>query len=671
MVHVAKFDISSSGGDVSVSLTLHKPPIIGKKPLEIEEKPIACQWTLQKKDTNRFLNSLKYRKIVSSLLVHCVWIVLTAYSILFSPSMRPSWTRRESCRLLTRSVLILPPTRDLRNRPRYAKPLLLCERYLTLNVQEKAIAIAKRKDELYIHPLNADEPDLVWDGPEQSQGAADYGTTSPLMHSIFPPKSDELNELPILEAPSVFIDDNGNFTNQPAQPPPPRVALDSSPLMAVTRPKATKEVLLKKSLSLLMSAKQRSQEETDDSQPTTARRRRSEHVIVSDHESEPDADDQDYAPSPTPTRRRSPRLSRAPTLAKIPEGNVAPTAVAVGKNKVVPLAKEVKPRPTIRTRSAHSKENESPVKPGTICLPTLSPPILTHFHPFADPAKPSNTMKRRASSDLVVGDDDDEPPLPPPKKPRLSPTKESVNEKSKPRPTTRYKSKMKGSTPAVVDLAHDDDEPPKAIPETAARATGKKKAVEPQRTGKRTTQMKDRSGKAKARAAPVPVNKRTTRATANVAKRGADMEDVKPALTIANAELEVRSTLLALICDPFTHAMISVSSSRFPSSRVGRSLPSWKMLLRIPRATNPRKRDLPVISRRKRSGNATASWRTLRHRSSLRLPDRWYRRKNLTLLHSTMIELRKAHSSSTLARLFLLWSKPSRLRIPWISSATT
>lgn len=199
----------------------------------------------------------------------------------------------------------------------------------------------------------------VWDGSEPSQGGADYGTTSPLMHSIFPPKSDEINDIPLLDAPSVFIDDKGNFTDQPTQP-----NLDSSPLQAEKRPKATKDVLLKKSLSLLMSASQRVQEEADNTQPRTARRR--SNVIVSDVESEPDADDQDYAPSPTPSRRRSPRLSRAPTLAKIPEGKVAPAPAAVDTKAAAsaPLADEVKHRSPIRTRSSRNKENESPVKQG-------------------------------------------------------------------------------------------------------------------------------------------------------------------------------------------------------------------------------------------------------------------------------------------------------------------
>lgn len=207
----------------------------------------------------------------------------------------------------------------------------------------------------------------VWDGTGQSHGA-DNVTTSPLLHAIFPPKSGELNATSLIDEPSVFIDDKGNLADLPTQQDR-KPGLDSSPMESTRIPKVSSDDLLKRSLSLLMSASNRAQDEGDDAQPRTTRRRKSHNIIVSDNESElTDADeDQSYAPTPTPSRRRSPRLnrvSRAPALERIPEGKVAPAPAPVAKKKSTPTVQGVEPCPTIRTRSARNKENEDAVKPG-------------------------------------------------------------------------------------------------------------------------------------------------------------------------------------------------------------------------------------------------------------------------------------------------------------------
>ena len=220
----------------------------------------------------------------------------------------------------------------------------------------------------------------MWDGTRQSQGA-DNATTSPLLHAIFPPKSDELNTIPLLDEPSVFIDDKGNMADLPTQQDH-KLAPDSSPMEATKKDKASKNDLLKRSLSLLLSASNRAQDEVDDVQPRMTRRRKAHNIVVSDNESEvTDCDeDQSYAPSPTPSRRgpHLNRVSRAPALEKIPEDKVAPAPAAVAKKKSTPPVKEVQHRPTIRTRSARNKENGCSDKPGMGSLNFL-PPFSPQF----------------------------------------------------------------------------------------------------------------------------------------------------------------------------------------------------------------------------------------------------------------------------------------------------
>ena len=131
---------------------------------------------------------------------------------------------------------------------------------------------------------------------------------------------------------------------------------------------------------------------------------------------------------------------------------------------------------------------------------------------------------------------DDEPPLPPAKKARRSPEKDE-QEKPKVRPITRYRNRTKTPPLATVDLADDDNEPPKANPKpNSLKNNTKKQEVESRRTGKKATQMKDRAGKPKSR--PVPINKKTTRSMANKEKVKAEavgedveMGDAKPVLS--------------------------------------------------------------------------------------------------------------------------------------------
>jgi hypothetical protein len=310
--------------------------------------------------------------------------------------------------------------------------------------------------------------------------------------------------------------------------------LESSPTESTRKPKVSSDDLLKRSLSLLMSASNRAQDERDDAQPRTTRRRKSHNIIVSDNESElTDADeDQSYAPTPTPSRRRSPRLnrvSRAPALERIPEGNVAPAPAPVAKKKSTSTVQRVEPRPTVRTRSARNKENEDAVKPGMGVTELYAIVLLSTLNPVVPP-KP---LKRSVSPELVTPSDE-EPPLPPAKKARRSSEKEE-QQRPEVRPTTRYRNKTKALPPTTVDLADDDNEPPKANPEPNSKTTTKKQEVESRRTGKKATQMKDRAGKPKPR--PVPINKKTTRSTVKERVKAEvdediEMEDVKPALSV-------------------------------------------------------------------------------------------------------------------------------------------
>lgn len=219
----------------------------------------------------------------------------------------------------------------------------------------------------------------VWEGSQATRGAD--GSSSPLLDVILPPNSDDVKAVPpaALQPDSVFIDSNGNLTkdlsDHKENEPGPNNSVEGKGSVKATE---TKDVLMSKALSVLMSARNRSLESARAFQPKGGAKKRT-NVVLSDVES--DASDGDELPSPTPNRTKKLTDAKAPTKRPEPKAvatrraspRLATKSAARNKNPIVEDLKVRVPRTRATEKRPGSVKSEAiPFKLGRDLLSELS-----------------------------------------------------------------------------------------------------------------------------------------------------------------------------------------------------------------------------------------------------------------------------------------------------------
>ena len=174
--------------------------------------------------------------------------------------------------------------------------------------------------------------------------------TSPLLQSIYPPKSTELkaiNASPRAPEPTIFIDDAGNLTNQHINI---RRASAREGGQDEKKELPSRDILFSKALNVLMESATRGSTRGRDQLEKTPQRGRTTLAtdIPSDEESEP----ADEIPSPTPLTRTSTNRQRYPSLAMSRE-----------KAKDIPESRAVSDVKGVKMHHPDSKDEATIEKP--------------------------------------------------------------------------------------------------------------------------------------------------------------------------------------------------------------------------------------------------------------------------------------------------------------------
>ncbi|KAJ2933987.1 hypothetical protein H1R20_g3110, partial [Candolleomyces eurysporus] len=442
---VENVDLSSSGQKITVTLKLNSPPSIGKNLVKCGTQNIEAHWNLEKSEVDRFVRSLRHRKVVTN-------------------------------------------TKNLE----YTRKLSIAE---AVSLQQSSSPPKPTQDKVEVIQN-------LWGDTESNRAGTDCLPTSPFLARILPPNSEEGRAMVSAEEPSktVFIDGEGNLTDKPTR-------VEQKPASPAVTEKASNvkpdPILMTKALSVLTrtlsAGKGPGQEQVPQRNKPGILSKRKSQVVISEEESEvTDPDDEFNPPSPSPMSTFS--LRPAPSGGK-PEMKVAATKCGPGNKKASapavasltkPTPKQEKPKllesrdvpgakasappvkrdPSAPPRSVAAKKRSAPEPMDDDDEPPAPPAKKARPSPKSKPPPSTRYSKRklRNSSPITVDvSDDDEPPKAPSttlKRPLLDSRKKKAAMKDRngqantkqPAPRPRRKTatnQNKENTPHRKDLKPD------------------------------------------------------------------------------------------------------------------------------------------------------------------------------------------------------------------------